>query len=107
MEIRPATKSDLRQFYGRDIPWTVRAYVADLDGEIIGIGGYYMVGNAAYAFTDQHGMTKRQMVEAGRAFMEILHSLRHDVFAQCGKDGTMALRHFGFIDNGFSWSLPK
>lgn len=49
-EIRPATNADLEAFYGVRPPATVRALVAELDGELVGIGGIEYVGRQRIAF---------------------------------------------------------
>ena len=39
-KIRPAVRADLEKFYD-EFPWTFRALAADLDGEVLAIGGIY------------------------------------------------------------------
>lgn len=49
-EVRPATLADVLSFYGARPTTTVKAYVAELDGEVIGIGGIEYVGMTKVAF---------------------------------------------------------
>jgi hypothetical protein len=49
-KIRPATHADLERFYGR-FPWTFRAFAAELDGEVLGIGGIYYHREYVVAFS--------------------------------------------------------
>lgn len=92
---RPATLADFKTFYGVAAPVTLRGIVAERDGEIVGFGGYYLMGSMAYAFTDQRGMTKREMVKGGREVMKMLKNIGLDIMANC-TDSDVALRHFGF-----------
>ena len=96
MIVRPCTRADFEAFFGKKPPMTLRALAAERDGEIVGIGGYYIVGGIAYAFTDQRGMTKREMVRAARVLVAFLNAVKAQMIAQCGADGDTALKHYGF-----------
>ena len=97
MIVRPCTRADFEAFFCKKPPMTLRALVAERDGEIVGIGGYYIVGGIAYAFTDQRGMTRREMVRAAHSFMKFIHRIKTDVIAQCNSEtGDTVLRHFNF-----------
>lgn len=50
--LRPATRADYREFYGEDPVNTMRAYVAELDGKVVGIGGTMCVQDSVYVFSD-------------------------------------------------------
>lgn len=39
IEVRPATAADVRAYYEGEAPATLRAWVAVLDGEVVGIAG--------------------------------------------------------------------
>ena len=103
MIIRPCTRADFEAFYGRLPPMTVRALAAERDGRVVGIGGYYLADGVAHAFTDQKGMTRREIVRAGRAMMGLLDGIKAVVIAQCGPDGDTALKHYGFEPWGMFW----
>ena len=97
MIIRPATLSDFEAFYGRKPPISLRALAAVRDNTIVGIGGYYIQNGLAVAFTDSISMTKREVIQAGRAFMAFIRGLKIDVVAQCNPaSGDTVLKHYGF-----------
>lgn len=48
--IRPATEADIRLFYGR-AEWSFRALAAELDGEVLAVGGIYYDGPNIVAFS--------------------------------------------------------
>lgn len=50
--VRPATRSDIEQFSERAKLATLRAYVADCDGELIGLGGLAFIKGRWFAFLD-------------------------------------------------------
>ena len=103
MIIRSCTRADFVAFYGKEPPMTLRALAAERDGKIVGIGGYYIQNGVAVAFTDQKGMTKREIVKAGRRLMAFLDAVKTHVVAQCGPDGDTALKHYGFEPWGTFW----
>ena len=105
MILRPATRQDFERYYGKKPPMTLRAIVAEQDGKLIGIGGYFLRNDVAIAFTDQRGMTRRQMVFAGHVVNVMLRRLRIGVVATCGPEGDAAMRHFGFEPWGSVWRL--
>ena len=97
MIIRPATRIDFEMIYGFLPPFSLRALVAVKNDLLVGIGGYYIQNGFAVAFTDSAGMTKREVIVAGRAFMKFIRGLKIDTVAQCNPDmGNTVLRHFGF-----------
>ena len=107
MIVRPATLDDFRRFYGAPPPMTVRAVVAtDENDEPVGVGGYYLAGSVAVAFTNHKDMRKRDKVKAARAFMAMLRALPFEVVAGADGDGT-AVRHFGFVPAGELWRLDR
>ena len=106
MNIRSATLADFRKFYGTDAPVTLRGIVAERDGEIVGFGGYYLMGSMAFAFTDQRGMTKREIARGGREVLKMLKGIGLDIVATCSGSDT-ALRHFGFEPFGEMYRLPN
>jgi len=52
LKSRPAVAADLERFYGRPSPYSVRARVLEMDGEVVGVAGYYLIGGAALMFSD-------------------------------------------------------
>lgn len=107
MIVRDATAKDLRDFYGKNPPVTVRAMVAVDDGGVpLAVGGYYLSNGAAIAFTDVKNMRKRDMVQAAKKFVERLRELPFDVLAHTYGNGA-PLKHFGFEPVGPLWRLNK
>lgn len=107
MEIRPATVSDFKAFFGHGPKATVRALVAlDEAGAPMAIGGYYLFANYAVAFTDHRkDMTKRQRVTGARALITMLKGLTVDVLAMADDDAATALKHYGFEPAGDGWRM--
>ena len=104
MIIRPATREDIRRFYGKTIPMTTRAVVAERDGEIVGVGGYYLSNGVAIAFTNTDGsMSKREIILGGRSVMDLLKNFGGPVVAR--SDEKSAIGHFGFVESGGVWVL--
>lgn len=105
MIVRPATRADFQAFYGELPSQTVKAWVAVEDDKPVGIGGYYLLGGMAVVFTDQRGMSKRDMVRGARALMTKLKKLRMDVVAGSDLPNVTMLKHFGFEPFGDYWRL--
>ena len=104
MIIRTATRKDFIDFYERAPPMTMRAWVADDNGELLGIGGYYLQGGHAVTFTDhREQMTKRDRVKSGHFLVNQLKKLRIGVIA-CTEHASV-LKHFGFEPFGPVWRL--
>ncbi len=105
--IRNATRADFIAFYGGAPPITVRAMVAvDEDGGLLAIGGHYMQGDVAVAFTDSVAhMSRRDMVRGARALMARLRRIKVDVVAVADDSCAVALRHFGFEPFGELYRL--
>lgn len=59
-------------FHGKQLPWTVKALVADLDGEIIGIGGVYYDGDRAVAFSGMKSAMRRFPMTMARGALAIM-----------------------------------
>ena len=49
---RLATTADLLTFYGRLPPYSVRARVLEIDGELLGVAGYHITNGMAVMFSD-------------------------------------------------------
>jgi len=77
--IRPATTSDFEQLIGSPLPYRVRAFAVEEDGQLLGVGGFaYLPDGAIGAFIHQkpgagrahpvsiHKAGLRAMIEARR-----------------------------------------
>lgn len=73
--VRWATADDLRQFYGDNIGPSVRARVAEMSGEIVGVVGWRMVNGIAHVFSEIRPALKahpRRIVNEARRVMAML-----------------------------------
>jgi len=78
--IRPASLDDLRRFYSGSEDFrqyhTMRILAAELDGEVIGIGGYYFDANGnRIAFSDmwpKMRVRRKDIVRSLRAIMALI-----------------------------------
>lgn len=52
---RPATREDIERFFGQMPGRSIRARVLEIDGEIAGVAGYYIVNGVAVMFSDSRG----------------------------------------------------
>lgn len=76
--VRLATDDDVRAFYDGPLPLTVKAWVADLDGKVIGIAGMvYDHGMPAYLFAGMKPEMKRYKRTIVRASKMVLDAFRH------------------------------
>lgn len=70
---RPATAGDVLAFFGKKAPQTIRAHVMERDGEVLGIGGYYLAGGTVVVFSDlKDGVPKLRVWREALAMMDRL-----------------------------------
>lgn len=75
---RPATPADLEAFYGRKMDRTMRAWVLELDGRIIAVGGLaYHRGRPWDLFSDITPELKAHPIAALKAAKAVLAGMRH------------------------------
>lgn len=63
-------------FYGSPLPVSARAWVAELDGEVIGIAGYYLKGGAALVFSDMTDAMRAYPVTIMREAKRVMAEIR-------------------------------
>ena len=109
--IREATEADVRAFYG-SVNWTFRAFVAELDGQVLGIGGGYYDGPSVVAFSSlkpEMLRYKKTIVLGARKIMELVRGRSCFAIASEKHPGSeRLLEHFGFERvNGrvFKWTF--
>ena len=89
MNIRPATRADFVSFSGRPPEMAARAYVAELDGDILALAGIYYCAGVAIAFCemdDAMRQHRKSIMRGARLVMrEVIASMRMPVFAICSK----------------------
>lgn len=69
LKSRPATAKDIERFFGRQSPRSIRAYVAESGGDVVGVAGYYLDGGVAVVFSDVKNMPKAAIWRMAREFM--------------------------------------
>lgn len=75
-EIRPATAEDFEAFYGKAERRTARAYVADLDGKVLAIGGVYYDGANVIAFSSMASEMRQFPLTIMRGARKIMDLVR-------------------------------
>jgi len=107
MNIRPSIAEDFVKFFGKVPKMTVRSLTGvDEAGEVLAIGGYYLYGGFAVAFTDHRkGISKRDMVKGARELMKMLKKTNLNVIAMPENEEAIAMKHYGFVPDGQSWRL--
>lgn len=111
--VRAARPADFEAFYGRSPPYTMRAWVAELDGEVIGIAGYYMRQGWVQAFSDMNDAMRQYpgtIMREARRFMARLKSPALCI-ASCSEKnaarflGYLGWRHVGTSEEGevYAW----
>lgn len=106
LDIRPATRASLREFYGRDIPVTTRAWTLHYAGQMVGVGGYYLLPRTKLVYTDlRDGVPKVVIMRAARALMD---RIQPPAMALCERPrARRLLTRLGWRDTGegvFEWS---
>lgn len=93
---RPATAADFRQFFGRLPETTVRARAIEIDGEVVGIGGYYVLGEQAVMFSDHKpgAIPKITIWREVKAFMD---TIEMPAICRCTKGSERFLQRLGWV----------
>lgn len=102
---RPARPADI-EHYLPNCPYSVRAVVAERDGELLAIGGVYYQRGTAIAFTEaRQDFSKRDRARGMRHVMRIIEQVHGAVYAKEGPFETAPamLAHFGFepVEDGY------
>lgn len=101
--IRRATKSDIDIFAGTKDRPTVKAWVIDVDGRAIGMGGLAFAKGRWFAFCDLSDEARRykvSIVKTGRLVMEEARRAGHQfIYADADAEEPMAKRWL--TSNGF------
>lgn len=93
-KIEPATAQDFQSFFGESAPVTMRAWVLRLDGEIVGIGGYFMAGARAVAFSDLREDIAAPKLTIWRAAKQLMSKITAP--ATCRSDNEKLMRSLGW-----------
>jgi hypothetical protein len=110
LQIRPATAADVKGFYPAGLGSSVRAWVAEVDGEVRGIAGVLATGEYLLVFSDikdAAGLPKLTIWRGTRALMEKITALNLPLIAVANDCSGPFLERLGFIrtvDEGvFAW----
>lgn len=108
--IRPATIEDIREFWGEDIPKTIRAFVVECGGISQCIAGVYQHQYDWIVFSDmkENNFPKMTIWRAANMLMEKLKSLNLPLTAipdECIERSGVFLERLGFIKQGsvYKW----
>lgn len=75
--IRPATRSDIDQLIIEPLPWRVRAWAAERDGELLGVGGFaYQPSDVIAAFVIKKPGAERYRVALHKAGLMAMSEAR-------------------------------
>lgn len=73
IKTRPATSADIKAYFKKSAPHTIRAWALEVDGHVEGIAGYYVAGGNAVVFSDvNEGVKKMTIWRAGLSFVKSL-----------------------------------
>ncbi len=111
--IRYATREDLEKFYNDEesMYYSSRAVVADLDGEILGVGGVCRVNSQMQVFTDIRSdkISPKDIVRAARMVLNIINRYTSVVaYTDCTRETAESFaKHFGFHLTGVTINGSK
>jgi len=114
VEIIPATAKLIEDYYGKQIPQSVRAYVAIADDQVLGIAGFYVTATRLIMFSelkDELKCNKRIIIRGMRKMRQIAREMKLPIHAVAQKELPTApsfLEHFGFVKIGqelYEWQI--
>lgn len=102
MRLRAATEQDIRQWFDGKVPASMRALVAEHEGEVLGIAGIALRDDHAEAFSAYKPAMRQWPVTMAKAAVVFCHMLDRagvPVFALCSdteKTAPRLLERLGF-----------
>lgn len=101
VEIRQATREDIAAHYG-GVPASMRAIVAVVDGEIMGIAGLRYTPYGLVAFSEMAPGAERfpvSTMRCARMLVQMIRQCQAPVYAMAGNDKTAPkfLARLGFV----------
>lgn len=89
MNLRPATAADFIAFAGAPPKMLTRAYVAELDGRVLAVGGLYYDSGVAFAFceiSDEMRTHRKAIMRGARLVMDVvIRTMGTPVYAICSR----------------------
>ena len=102
--IRPATSEDIEFFFGKKIPHTIRAWVAEYNGVPACLAGVYINGALATGFSELKGdIPKKAIYRGGKMLAEKFKELNIPIQAEA-KNGKF-LERLGFTMIGSYYGI--
>lgn len=98
--VRAAKAADIEAWHGKSLQHTVRAWVAEEDGEVIGMAGYYLPGGPPIVFSDMREGMKRHRKAILKEARRVMSEVRQPMFAMASQkeDGSERfLQWLGFV----------
>ena len=92
VEIRPATQKDVEEFYGKKPMYSMRAYVSEIAGKVVGIAGVCRQDGHMVAFSEMKPEMrehKKDIIRGYRKLFEIIQGY-NTVFAVANRDEKLA-----------------
>lgn len=104
VEFTEMTAELVHAFYGGPPPFTMRGYVAMLDGRPVGLGGIHYYDGVPFAFTEMTDELRARRRDKARCFRKLEPLLRQFggvLYAvACEPTSLPMLKRLGFFDTG-------
>jgi hypothetical protein len=82
IKLRPATRQDFIDFSGRPPSSTMKVWVIDRDGDILGMGGLCFFESKCVAFSDiKEGVPKKSVLRCALKVKEMIKEYGQEVWA--------------------------
>jgi N-acetylglutamate synthase-like GNAT family acetyltransferase len=104
MRVRPATREDIEAFSDLPMKPTLRAWVGEVDGRIIALGGFALANGRWFGFCDLKDEARQYKMTIARAGKRIIAEAKKQgikfVYAEADRDEPGAVRWLSSL--GFS-----
>jgi hypothetical protein len=106
IDIRRATQKDAERWYGKPPVFSMKGYVAEKDGELLGIGGVFRAGARQYVFAEMlpsaHCYAKSILTLAKKVMQDVEGSVVYAIRQDDEPTAQRFLEHLGFkpVDEG-------
>jgi len=97
---RPATAEDVMGLYGKMPPRSVRAWVMEKDGVVVGIAGYFLSGGRAVMFSDMNAPIPAMAI--WRASVALMKSMQVPAICVGTEKSAPFLKRLGWVYVGNS-----
>lgn len=103
---RRATAADAEQFFGGQMMFSMRGWVAEQDGVVTAIGGLYYEGGRPIAFSEMTGTfrkDRKDVAKGCRILMQMIDKIKSPVYAVANPNEPTAqklLAKLGWVPTG-------